>query len=152
MIFQSNFQRRSALPALVGLFLAVSSSADAGDIIFRSGIEEGAWIDATGTSFWQCSANCSVQNNQFVEAGAGMTINAAGTWNANLRPLAIRVDASNSPMFQLGVGRLAGGIDFGVCDNYVVNSPCYVDVTSDIQRLNLYISGTIRKIEFYVLQ
>jgi hypothetical protein len=151
-MFRARFATHLIKFLLLGSCAFTVGAVQAGDILFRSGMESGAWIDVSGTSFWQCSANCSVQSGQFVESGAGMTITATGNWNVNLRPLAIRVDATTSPMFQLGVGRLAGGNDFGVCANYVANTSCFIDVSADIQRLNLYISGTIRKIELYILQ
>jgi hypothetical protein len=137
---------------LTGLLFALCTQSYAGgnELIFKDGFEQARWIDVTGTSFWQCSANCSVQNNLFVEAGAGMTITATGSWNVGLRPTAIRVDASLSPMFELAAGLLPGGNNFGSCRDYVANSACALQVNADIQRLNLYISGTIRKIELLV--
>lgn len=119
------------------------------DEIFRSTFDE-QWIDVTGPGFWQCNANCSVVNGQFVEAGAGMTINPTGTWTLGFRPTAVRVDATISPMQDLGVGCGAGGNDFGSCSNYAANTTCLLNVFGNIERMNLYNSGTIRKIEFLV--
>jgi hypothetical protein len=135
---------------ILSLLVAISSPSFAGtvDPIFADGFEEPQWVDATGPNFWQCSANCSLVNGAFVEAGPGMTLTAVGTWASGFRPRAVRVNASLSPMFSLGVGLLPGGVDFGVCPNYVVLTPCALQVSADIQRINLYISGTISKIEF----
>jgi hypothetical protein len=121
------------------------------ELIFRDGFEVPRWVNVTGPSFWQCSANCSLVNGQFVEAGAGMTLTAVGTWAAGLRPIAVRVNASaygNGQLFELAVGLLPGGNDFGSCSNYVVNTSCALTVSSDIQRINLYISERINSIEF----
>lgn len=122
---------------------------DSSDAVFRSGFDE-QWIDVTGTGFWQCNANCMLVDGRFVESGAGMTINAVGTWVNGLRPLAVRVEASKSPLLQLGVGLSGGGIDFAYCENYVVTTPCPVRASADIQRMNLYQSGRIDRIEFLI--
>jgi hypothetical protein len=126
-----------------------SVSRGSPDSIFRSSFDE-RWVDFTGPTFWQCNANCSVVGGQFVESGPGMTINPVGDWVLGFRPIAVRVDASISPMDQLGVGCGSGGTDFGVCAGYVVGTACILNVTDNLQRMNLYNSGTIRKIEFLV--
>jgi hypothetical protein len=119
------------------------------DEIFRSTFDE-QWVDVSGPAFWQCNANCSVVDGHFVEDGSGMTINPTGTWTVGFRPTAVRVDASISPMQHLGVGCGQGGNDFASCDNYVVNTPCLLNVDGNIERMNLYNAGTIRRIEFLV--
>jgi hypothetical protein len=133
-----------ALPCLLWSGTSLAGT----DQIFADGFDPPQWVNVTGPNFWQCSANCSLVNGAFVEAGPGMTLTTVGTWANGFRPRAVRVNASLSPMFSLGVGLAAGGIDFGVCSNYVVQTPCALQVTADIQRINLYISGTISSIEF----
>jgi hypothetical protein len=132
-----------------GASISHSGSRGSPDSIFRSSFDE-RWVDFTGPTFWQCNANCSVVGGQFVESGPGMTINPVGDWVLGFRPIAVRVDASISPMDQLGVGCGSGGNDFGVCAGYVVGTACILNVTDNLERMNLYNSGTIRKIEFLV--
>jgi hypothetical protein len=132
-----------------GLDASRSGAERGAEVIFQSGFDE-RWIDVTGPDFWQCNANCSLVNGQFVEAGAGMTINPVGTWINGLRPLAVRVQASENPLLLLSVGRFGGGIEYAYCENYVVATPCPVQAAGDIQRMNLYMSGRIDRIEFLV--
>ena len=133
---------------LLGCFCLAFGTAQAGaDFIFRDGFEEGTWIDVTGPTFWQCQANCNLVNGEFVDSGSGMALASVGNWGSGLRFVAIRVDATENPILQLSAGLMAGGIDFGICPNYVVRTECRISAAGTIPRLNLYISGTVRKIE-----
>jgi hypothetical protein len=120
------------------------------DFIFQSGLEAGQWVNVTGPNFWQCRANCNLVNGEFVDSGGGMALEALPGWVGGFRPSAVRVDASENPMFLLSVGLTPGGSDFGRCENYVRLEPCTLQVNDTIQRINLYQSGTVRKIEFFV--
>ena len=127
------------------------SNVAGSDLIFRSAFEDGTWVDATGVAFWQCRANCNIVAGQFVDSGGGMALEVVGTWaDGGFRPVAVRVDASESPMLTLSVGLIPGGIDFGSCSNYLRLDVCPLQVTESIRRINLYQSGTVRKIEFLV--
>ncbi len=137
---------------LFTVLLGFANSASAGnDLIFRSTFEDGRWVDATGIDFWQCQANCNLVAGQYVDNGNGMALAAIGNWaEGGFSPVAVRVDASESPMLTLSVGLMPGGIDFGSCNDYVAMTICPLQVTQSIRRINLYQSGTVRKIEFLV--
>jgi hypothetical protein len=136
---------------LLALIAAAPAASAGSDLIFRSAFEDGTWVDATGEAFWQCRANCNIVAGQFVDSGGGMALEVVGTWaDGGFSPRAVRVDASESPMLTLSVGLIPGGIDFGSCSNYLRLDVCPLQVTESIRRINLYQSGTVRKIEFLV--
>lgn len=137
------------IKSLAVLFLCCNfATAQAGqDLLFRDGFSAPVWIDVTGPTFWQCQANCSLENGEFVDTGSGMALASIGNWGDGLRFDAIRVDATTNPILQVSAGLMGGGIDFGICSNYVVGTACAINAVGTIPRLNLYISGTVRKIE-----
>jgi len=137
---------------LLSTLMGAASVASAGsDLIFRSAFEDGRWVDATGVAFWQCQANCDLVAGQYVDNGNGMALAAIGNWaEGGFSPVAVRVDASESPMLTLAVGLMPGGVDFGSCNDYIAMTACPLQVTSSIRRINLYQAGTVRKIEFLV--
>lgn len=138
--------RRICLVAIFSTCFSCASSAGQ-DILFRDGFSAPIWIDVTGPDYWQCQANCILKNGEFTDTGSGMALASVGNWGDGLRFDAIRVDATQNPLLQLSAGLMPGGIDFGICADYVVNTTCPITASGTIPRLNLYISGTVRKIE-----
>lgn len=75
-------------------------------------------------------------------------------WQIGFRPTKVRVTytCDSPPMWELAVGKLPGGNDYGFQYNYISGSEMDLDCTGDIERINLY--GTcgnfkVQKIEFY---
>ncbi len=76
------------------------------------------------------------------------------SWQIGFRPTKVRVTytCDTPPMWELAVGKLAGGNDYGSQNNYISGSEMDLNCTGDIERINLYgMCGNfkVQKIEFY---
>jgi hypothetical protein len=85
-----------------------------------------------------------------------MTLEVAtgALWHIGFRPTKVRVTyaCGTPPMWQLAVGKLASGNDYGVQNNYVSGAEMSIVCTEKIERINLYgycANFVVTKIEFY---
>lgn len=108
-------------------------------------------VDYTDGSYWQCLGSCSNwDGSEWVEAGPGMSLQteAESTWADGFRPTKVRVTFTAS-VGTIGVGELAGGNDYG-SGQVASGAELDLTVTYDIERINLYLTNSVSKIEFYV--
>jgi len=84
-----------------------------------------------------------------------LKLNQHAVWQHGFRPTKVRViyAAANPPMWELAVGRIAGGNDYGQVHGYVSGAELDLVCTGNIERINLYGAGgslTVSRIEFYL--
>ena len=69
-----------------------------------------------------------------------LTMAAGATWQVGYRPTKLLViyTCDTPPMYELGVGKMPNGDEYGKTLNYVTNTEMAITCTDDIERLNLY--------------